>query len=398
MELATFLRSRVTQEAVIELVRERLNPADRGYMGAEYLPEIIVRSDRYERSILKLGPAIIANDVAPLSTGRFGSRLSRQTVGGGLIDSAAHMHYDGEEIEMFIQLVEELPGDTVRASMPELATYLSITDQHLLTPLDMNKERKRWTLMGTGRAYPDGARDDDFTKPPVLDVYDASQTTVVTQASGRSIYGGVDADFIRDYREAVQRASALGYTITESVMHGDTLTQILSLPSTKEALGMTTLAVNTGGSLSVQMSQGVATEEALAAQLRAQKLPPIRTYSGTWATQVRAAGDPAGPVGQYVVTPYIPQGRVVLVPQAGPLDLSIVEPATPQVITPFNAQRRVGVHVIGRPTGQSRVANPLVFGPNFHEGVNPNMDGDSILAHMPFLNFPGGFQVLEYQQ
>lgn len=400
MELGTFLSNRVTQDAVSDLVRQRLNPADRGYLGAEYLPEVFLDVDEYKRSIWKLGPAIIANDVAPLSTGRFGSKMERQRVGGGLIDSAAHMHYDGEEIEMFISLIKDLPGETVRANMPALTQYLRLTDVHLLEPLDMNRERKRWTLMGTGQAYPDGAADDDFTKPPVLDVYSNAQTNVIPAGNARNIYGGADADFFLDYREAVDAARADGYPILEAVMHSRTRQAILDLASTKQALGGTTLNVISGGQLQVQQQAGAVSADAFNAALSARGLPPVTVYDGTWATQVRAVGDAAGAPGTFITRPYIPLGRVIYVPQASPVDASIItEPSVPQrTLTPFGNQRRIGIHVIGRPTGQSEGGKVYLFGPNFHPGVNPNMDGDSINAHMPFLNFPGGFRVTEYAQ
>lgn len=400
MELSTFLNHPVTQGAVSELIDNRPNAADRGYAGAEYLPEVNMDVTEYKRTVTVLLPSIIARDVAPLSTGRFGSGVKRQSVGGGLIDSAAHMHYDGEEFEMFLALIKDLPGETVRASMPAVAQYLRLTDSHLLTPLDMNKERKRWTLMGTGRAWYENNRQDDFKLPPVLNVFDAGQTQVVTQASGKSIYGGADADFFEDYRAQVDAAQAAGYPITEAVMHSRTRQQILNLPSTKNALGATTLNVVTGGQVEVQMQQGAATVDAFNAALVARDLPPVRVYDGYFTDMVHDIDDPAGAPGTYVSRSYVPVGRVILIPRADvSLDFMPAEPTMPQrILTPFTSQRRVGIHVIGRPTGQSNGPRTYVFGPNYHPGVNPNLDGDSLVSHMPFLHVPAGFRILEYQQ
>jgi hypothetical protein len=394
MELGVFLNSTVVKGATTEVVRERPNPADRGLYGAALLPEVYKDTDRFERKVTMLGRAMIANDVAPLSRGRMKGAIRRSQVGGGLIDSAAHLHLDGEDIEAFLALVRELQGDTVRATMPEVQRYMQLVDRFLLEPLDQNRERKRWTLMGTGKAYYENSRQDDFTRPPVLNVFDASQITVVTGAD--SIYGGADADFIADVDARIQAAQDLGYEIREIVMTSGTQRQILGLSSTRQALGMTSLDVSTGGGLTVNMQSGLATSTALNAFLASTNRPTIRVYDGRWFDQVQAEDDPEGVYGTTVSRTYVPHGRLIFVPQGDGMDMNLEDPTVPFKVEVFNPNNSVGLHVIGRPTAQTQGARVYVFGPYYHEGVHPNMDGDSVVAHMPFLTSPAGFQVVEY--
>lgn len=400
MELTQFLTSKVTVQAVTDLIDSRPNAIDLGYVGAEYMPEVYQDVTEFKRSVARLMPSIIARDVAPNATGRFGMALKRQQVGGNLIDSAAHLHYDGEEFEMFLSLVRGIQGDQVRANMPAVMNYLQIVDRQLLVPLDMNKERKRLTLMGTGKAFYEAHRQDLLTLEPALNVYDASQITVVTQASGKSIYGGASADFIADIRAAVEDAKKDGYEIAEILCHSLSEQTVLGLTSTREALGAQTLYVETGGQLNVKMNAGTVDSTQLNAYLRSQKLPQIRTYDGYFRDMVHAEGDPVGTPGTYVTQSYIPEGRFILVPDGTTMPELIPEDVRgPQaILTPVDPRRRVGVHIIGRPTGQSRGPRTYVFGPYYHEGIDPNMDGDSTVAHMPFNLMPGGFRVIEYQK
>lgn len=396
MELQAFISNEIVRDQVREVVTQQ-QPADLGFAGAALLPEQVRDVQSFSKKVTVLGGALIANDVAPLSTGVQKGAMMRYSIGGSLIDSAAHMHYDGEDIEYLMALVRELRDSDVRPDAPAVMTYLGLVDHHLLRPLMMNRERKRWSLLGTGKAYQDGARDDDFTKPPVYNAYAAEQIETITTASGRSIFGGADADYIRDTREMVQAKLAKGIRVRESWMNSVTAEAILALPSTRRDLGMMQLDVTTGGNLAVNMTQGTATLDQLNSKLASLSLPTIRVYDGFWADQVRAAGDPAGPVGTVVTAKYLPDGRVIDVPFPNIADMSMIDPTVPFRVTPFNRDAVIGLHIIGRPTGQN-AAGVNVFGPNFHSGVNPNIDGDSIMAHMPFLNVPYAMGVRNYQK
>ncbi|AWT34574.1 hypothetical protein DM785_02655 [Deinococcus actinosclerus] len=396
MDLQAFLTNPAVTQAVNELVR-LAQPADLGYLGATYFPEQIRDLQSYTKKVTVLSGAMMANDVAPLSTGVQKGAMQRYSIGGSLIDTAAHMHYDGEDIEYLMALVKELRGDTVRPDSAEAVAYLNFVEMHLLTPLLMNRERKRMSLLGTGKVYQDGARDDDFTKPPVYNAYAPEQVVTVTTASGESIFGGADADFIRDTRERVDAARTRGVTIRELLMSSVTLNAILALPATRRDLGLLQLDVTTGGNLAVAMTQGAATQEQLNAKLTSLSLPPIRVYDGMWSDQVRVAGDPAGPVGTVVNVKYVPDGRVIYVPQANVMDMSLVDPTIPFRVTVFDRTAAIGVHIIGRQTGQDN-AGVNVFGPTFRPGLNPSIDGDSGMAHMPFLNVPYALTVVNYQK
>lgn len=404
MELNVFMTSPVTRGWIEEVVRADLQENQQSNRAAQYFPRVFQDVTEIDKTIYSLAAPIIAADVAPLSTGRTGEGIQEQRIRGSLIDSAARYGFQGKKLEQLralLSIIESVPGDTVTlrngVANRALDAYFGFMNTRVLQPLYMNMNRKDWTLMRTGKAWQDGSRDDDFTRPPLISVYGTQQTTVVTAGSSTNIYGGADADFFQDIQDAVNRAAARGWKIREVVMTSATRQTILGLTSTKTAVGGMSLNVVTGGQVEVQMQQGNATAEAFNSALAARDLPPVIVEDGVWRDQVRAEGDPAGPVGTFVTQKYVKDGEVILVPENSPEDDAFIQEEflLSGLVDAPNPTAK-GVHVVGRPTAQDRGPRLYLFGPYYQEGENPSLTGSGIAAHMPFLAGPGGFEILVY--
>lgn len=407
MDFNAFFSSPTTRAFIAEAVQSDLIASQQGNPVTRYLPRVTQDVTRLERNVVSLAAPIIAADIAPLSQGRSGEGLQEQRVSGNLIDSGAKYEYEGAKIEQLralLSAITGIPGDVVTlrsdVSNRALESYFGFMRNQVLEPIYMNMNKKAWTLLRTGKAWADNSRDDDFTRPPLIALYGAEQTTIVTQAAGTNIYGGVDADFFKDLQDAVNRAAARGYQIREVVMSAATRQQILSLESTRVAVGGMSLTVASGGQLDVQMQQGNATAEAFNAALAQRDLPPVRvltTKENTWRDQVRAPGDPVGPVGTYFNGKYVPDGVAILIPEATAAEAGFVEN---EVMLSGVAQAltgsELGIHLIGRPTAQDEGAKIYTFGPYYERSERPSLRGSGIVAHMPFLAGPAGFEVIEY--
>ncbi len=404
MDLTAFLTSGITRAYIDEAIRADLTTTQQGNRAATYFPRVLQDVTEINRRIVSMRPPIIAADVAPLSTGRQGGGMQKQEVRGNLIDSAARYEYQGRDIEDLRALraiIDAVPGDAVNlsdgASNRALETFFSFMSVHVLEPLYMNMNRKDWTLLRTGKAWNDGTRDDDFTHPALISLFAAQQITAIAPGNAKNIYNGSAPDFFMDYQDAVTRAQTRGWKIREAVMNSNTRRQILSLASTRTATGGMALNVVTGGSVEVQMTQSNATVEAFNSALAARDLPPVVVEDGKWTDQVRAAGDPAGAVGEYVSGAYLPDGVVIFVPESRPEERAFVENEVLLSGLPIAVDGTAkGIHLIGRPTAQDEGAKVYLFGPYYERSENPRLWGSGILAHMPFLAGPAGFEVLEY--
>ena len=402
MRFADFFGSPVTQAWLTEAIRADLTSNQEGNRAAQLFPRTLQDVSELNKRVIALPRPIIAADVAPLSQGRQGGGLSKQHIRGTLIDSAAKYHYQGADIEdlrYLLSAIEAIPGDTVslRTSNLGLEAAFGFMRTHVTEPLYMNMNRKDWTLLRTGKAWADGSRDDDFTRPPLMALYGTEQTTVVTAGATSNIYGGADADFFNDYQSAVNRARARGWRIREAVMNSNTRQQILGLESTKIALGGKTLDVSSGGQVQVRYAEGAATTAAFDTALADRQLPGVVIEDGFWQDQVREAGDPAGAVGTYVMGAYVPDGVVILIPESRPEERAFIQNEMLLAGLPAPTDgTAVGIHLIGRPTAQDEGAKIYTFGPYYERSENPSIRGSGIAAHMPFLAGPAGFEVLEY--
>lgn len=404
MDIGTFLGSTIAQAYITEAVRQDIQVAQPNSNAVAYFPRVLSDETVLKRRVVSLAQPIIAADVAPLSTGRMGSGLRKQEIGGSLIDSAARYDYQGKDIEdlrTFFSLVRAVPGTTLSLTSPisnqALASYFEFVNNHVLQPLYMNMDRKDWTLLRTGKAWPDGSRDDDFTRPALLNMYNTSQTTIIASGNSRNIYNGPAADFLEDAQGRVTAARARGWRIREMIMNSNTRTAILALASTRTAVGGMTLQVETGGQMAVNYTQGNATADALDAALVARRLPPIVIEDGFWRDQVRADNDPSGEVGDYVIGAYVPDGEIIFVPESLPEEQAFVqnELLIQGVVAPQDGRAK-GIHMIGRPTAQDEGAKVYLFGPYYDRSENPRLHGSGIAAHMPFLAGPAGFEIYKY--